>query len=80
MLNAPTQEPTAMLNAPTNETTRAAREEVPHIEARWCEQCQAWKNIAILKRVGDRASTVDYIPLCVNCGGVLMSSKPRPEF
>jgi len=69
-----------MPTAPINKTAPPRSKEVHHIDARWCEKCQAWKNMAVLKRIGDRASIVDYVPTCATCKGILLLCKPRPEF
>jgi len=53
---------------------------VPGTYGRWCERCQDYKTFAILERVGESSSTVDYIPHCATCGSVLSCVKPDSGF
>lgn len=40
---------------------------------RWCPHCRQYKSFAILKRYGNKASNVQYVPLCPSCGAILLT-------
>lgn len=46
-------------------------------KGRWCPTCSQYKHTARLKRVGDKASDVTYIPKCITCGATLLAHPPH---
>jgi hypothetical protein len=56
------------------------RHMVPGSLGRWCEHCQDYKIFAQLQRIGGYADTVQYVPRCITCGGILTASEPDSGF